>query len=156
MAPSATTIIPVSSKGEDYASGDPNLALPEDAPTGPPVFSDSYEQRKYLKQRLAMAFRVFAKFGFAEGIAGHITLRDPVDPTNFWVNPFGMHFSLITADDLILVNHAGKVIDGGRNRLLNYGSWWTWGLMRGGERAELTGRSCFCYPFGDTFCEAGC
>jgi hypothetical protein len=33
-----------------------------------------------------------------------------------------MHFSLVTADDLILVNHAGMVIDGGRNRMLNYGS----------------------------------
>lgn len=31
-----------------------------------------------------------------------------------------MHFSLITPSDLILLNHDGKVIDGGRNRFLNY------------------------------------
>jgi hypothetical protein len=37
----------------------------------------------------------------------------------FWVNPFGRAFSLITKSDLILVDHSGKVIDGGENRLLN-------------------------------------
>lgn len=52
-------------------------------------------------------------------MAGHITLRDPVDPSTFWVNPFGVAFSQIKASDLILVNHAGEVIDGGPCRLLN-------------------------------------
>lgn len=55
----------------------------------------------------------------AIGVAGHITLRDPVDPSTFWVNPFGTAFSLIKASDLIQVDHSGKVIDGGPNRLLN-------------------------------------
>jgi ribulose-5-phosphate 4-epimerase/fuculose-1-phosphate aldolase len=53
------------------------------------------------------------------GVAGHITLRDPVEPDTFWVNPFGVAFSLIKASDLIRVNHEGKVIDGGEVRLLN-------------------------------------
>lgn len=53
------------------------------------------------------------------GVAGHITLRDPVDPTTFWVNPFGTAFSLMKASDLIQVDHSGKVIDGGPNRMLN-------------------------------------
>ncbi len=57
--------------------------------------------------------------GFDEGVAGHITLRDPVDPTTFWVNPFGVAFSLIKRSDLIQVNHEGKVIGGGDCRLLN-------------------------------------
>jgi ribulose-5-phosphate 4-epimerase/fuculose-1-phosphate aldolase len=52
-------------------------------------------------------------------VAGHITLRDPVDPSTFWVNPFGLVFSQIKASDLILINHAGEVIDGGPCRLLN-------------------------------------
>ncbi|KPI35769.1 uncharacterized protein AB675_11109 [Cyphellophora attinorum] len=85
----------------------------------PPKFQDKYEEREYLKGRLALAFRIFGKLGFDEGVAGHITLRDPVDPTTFWVNPFGLAFSLIKKSDLILVNHDGKVIDGGPNRLLN-------------------------------------
>jgi hypothetical protein len=41
----------------------------------PPTFTDKYEERQYLKGRLALAFRIFAKFGFDEGVAGHITLR---------------------------------------------------------------------------------
>lgn len=42
-----------------------------------------------------------------------------MDPDTFWVNPFGVAFSLIKASDLILVNGEGKVIDGGPCRLLN-------------------------------------
>jgi ribulose-5-phosphate 4-epimerase/fuculose-1-phosphate aldolase len=85
----------------------------------PPKFTDKYEEREYLKGRLALAFRIFGKLGFDEGVAGHITLRDPVDPHSFWVNPFGLAFSLIKKSDLIMVNHDGKVVDGGPNRLLN-------------------------------------
>ncbi|KAF2704397.1 class II aldolase/adducin domain-containing protein [Pleomassaria siparia CBS 279.74] len=86
---------------------------------GPPTFYDPYNERAYLKGRLAAAFRIFGKYGFDEGVAGHITLRDPVDPTTFWVNPFGVAFSLIKASDLILVSEEGEVIDGGPCRLLN-------------------------------------
>ncbi|KAF2149296.1 arad-like aldolase/epimerase [Myriangium duriaei CBS 260.36] len=85
----------------------------------PPKFDDPYEARKYWKGRHAAAFRIFAKFGFDEGVAGHITLRDPVEPDTFWVNPFGTAFGLINASDLIRVNEDGEVIDGGSNRLLN-------------------------------------
>lgn len=52
-------------------------------------------------------------------MAGHITLRDPVDPSTFWVNPFGTAFSLMKSSDLIQVDHHGTVIDGGPNRMLN-------------------------------------
>ncbi|KAA8641942.1 class II aldolase/adducin family protein [Aspergillus tanneri] len=85
----------------------------------PPVFEDKLKEREYLKGRLAAAFRIFGKNGYDEGVAGHITLRDPVDPKTFWVNPFGVAFSQIKASDLIQVNHAGEVIDGGPVRMLN-------------------------------------
>ena len=86
---------------------------------GPPSFTDKYEEREYLKGRLAAAFRIFGKFGFDEGVAGHITLRDPIDPTTFWVNPLGVAFSLINKSDLIQVDHSGNIIAGGKTRLLN-------------------------------------
>lgn len=41
----------------------------------PPKFDDKLEEREYQKGRLALAFRIFAKLGFDEGVAGHITLR---------------------------------------------------------------------------------
>ncbi|PKX89339.1 class II aldolase/adducin family protein [Aspergillus novofumigatus IBT 16806] len=84
-----------------------------------PVFENKMEEREYLKGRLAAAFRIFGKYGYDEGVAGHITLRDPVEPDTFWVNPFGVAFSQIKASDLIRVNHEGQVIDGGEVRLLN-------------------------------------
>jgi len=42
---------------------------------GPPKFQDAYEEREYLKGRLAAAFRIFGKYGYDEGVAGHITVR---------------------------------------------------------------------------------
>ncbi len=45
--------------------------------------------------------------------------QDPVEPTSFWLNPFGKAWANMTVDDLILVNKDGKVVDGGPNRLLN-------------------------------------
>ncbi|EPE09326.1 class ii aldolase adducin domain-containing protein [Ophiostoma piceae UAMH 11346] len=121
MAPSATEPAPVVPRKD--RSGDPSLAFVRDEETLPPVFTDKYEERKFLKHRLAIAYRIFANNGFADGVAGHITVRDPVDPTSFWVNPFGLHFSLITDDDLIRVNHEGKVVEGGDNLRLNYAAY---------------------------------
>lgn len=72
------------------------------------------EERQVRKQELAAAFRLFARFGFSEGVAGHITARDTENPSAFWVNPFGMSFSQIRVSDLILVDHDGKLLQGKR------------------------------------------
>ncbi|HEV3304793.1 MAG TPA: class II aldolase/adducin family protein, partial [Candidatus Sulfotelmatobacter sp.] len=58
----------------------------------PPVFATAGEERLHRKRMLAAAFRLFSRFGFDEGVAGHITARDPEQLDHFWVNPFGMHF----------------------------------------------------------------
>lgn len=42
---------------------------------GTRTFENKYEEREYQKGRLVLAFRIFAKLGFDEGVAGHITLR---------------------------------------------------------------------------------
>jgi ribulose-5-phosphate 4-epimerase/fuculose-1-phosphate aldolase len=80
----------------------------------PPSFSSVEEERLHRKQRLAAAFRMFSKCGFDEGVAGHITARDPELTDHFWVNPFGMHFGQVRVSDLILVNDSGEVVEGGR------------------------------------------
>ncbi len=72
------------------------------------------EERLHRKQQLAGAFRLFGKFGFDEGVAGHITARDPERPDHFWVNPFGKSFKQICVSDLLLVNHQGEVVEGDR------------------------------------------
>ena len=49
----------------------------------PPTFETVEQTRRYRKERLAAAFRLFARFGFDEGVAGHITVRDPERPECF-------------------------------------------------------------------------
>ncbi len=77
-----------------------------------PKYDTVEEERQHRKQRLAAGFRIFGKFGFEEGVAGHITARDPERLDHFWVNPFGMAFSHIRVSDLILVNAQGEVVEG--------------------------------------------
>ncbi|MCW2941685.1 MAG: hypothetical protein JWN00_4670 [Actinomycetia bacterium] len=78
----------------------------------PPTFDNVEDERRHRKERLAAALRIFGKFGFEEGVAGHITARDPELTDHFWVNPFGMSFKHIRVSDLILVNHKGDVVEG--------------------------------------------
>jgi ribulose-5-phosphate 4-epimerase/fuculose-1-phosphate aldolase len=78
----------------------------------PPVFDTPAQERSHRKQRLAAAFRLFSKFGFDEGVAGHITARDPEFTDTFWVNPFGVHFSQVNVSNLIRCDHDGKVVEG--------------------------------------------
>ena len=80
----------------------------------PPTFDSVEDERLHRKQRLAAAFRLFSRFGFDEGVAGHITARDPELKDHFWVNPFAMHFGHIKVSDLILVNDKGEVVEGNR------------------------------------------
>ena len=78
----------------------------------PPTFATVEEERQHRKERMAATFRLFSKMGFDEGVAGHVTARDPELTDHFWVNPFGMHFGSIRASDLILCNHEGEVVQG--------------------------------------------
>jgi ribulose-5-phosphate 4-epimerase/fuculose-1-phosphate aldolase len=88
--------------------------MPDSTPVvlTPPEFASPAEERLHRKQRLAAAFRLFSRFGFDEGVAGHITARDPEHLDHFWVNPFGMHFGHIRVSDLIRVNDRGEVVEG--------------------------------------------
>mgnify|MGYP003334536104 FL=1 len=71
-------------------------------------------ERRHRQERLAGALRIFGRLGFGEGVAGHITARDPEWPDHFWVNPFAMSFNRVRVSDLLLVNHGGDVVHGDR------------------------------------------
>jgi ribulose-5-phosphate 4-epimerase/fuculose-1-phosphate aldolase len=77
-----------------------------------PTFDSPAEERQHMKERLAASFRLFGRFGFDEGVAGHITARDPERSDHFWVNPFRKNFKQICASDLILVDDTGEVVEG--------------------------------------------
>jgi ribulose-5-phosphate 4-epimerase/fuculose-1-phosphate aldolase len=79
--------------------------------------ADTPEARR-LKVKLAAAYRLIARNGLDSGLAGHISLRVPGAPDYFWVNPFGLLFREVTADNLILINGKGEIVGGGN--LINY------------------------------------
>ncbi|WP_426217809.1 class II aldolase/adducin family protein [Pseudomonas sp. DWRC2-2] len=78
----------------------------------PESFRSKEEERNHRKQTLTAAFRVFGKLGLAEGIAGHITVRDPEFHDRLWVNPYAVHFSKIRPEQLICISEAGEIIEG--------------------------------------------
>lgn len=99
--------------------GSHNIAKGMPHPYPVPSFIDKYEERKWAKQHMAAAFRVFARKGYTEGTAGHISLRDPVDPETFWINPLAKHFGLIKASDLVHCDELGNVLPDGPQTAIN-------------------------------------
>jgi ribulose-5-phosphate 4-epimerase/fuculose-1-phosphate aldolase len=73
------------------------------------------------RQELAACYRIFAMLGWTEMIYNHITLRLPssVSGANkeFLINPFGLHYSEVTASNLVKINADGLVLDGSLGRV---------------------------------------
>lgn len=88
-------------------------------PYAMPTFTDPHAKREWMLKHMAGAFRVFARKGFTEGAAGHISIRDPVDPSTFWINPLGVHFGLLTAQDMVHVDENGQVLKDGNQHAIN-------------------------------------
>lgn len=69
--------------------------------------------------QLAACYRVFALLGWTEMIYNHITLRLPASVSggdkHFLINPFGLHYTEVTASNLVKVNLAGDVLDGSKH-----------------------------------------
>jgi ribulose-5-phosphate 4-epimerase/fuculose-1-phosphate aldolase len=78
----------------------------------PPTFDSIDEERAHRKQRLAATCRIFGARGFAEGLLGHVTVRDPESPEQFWANPLATPFTRMRVSDLVLVDHSGNLIHG--------------------------------------------
>ncbi|MEU1871878.1 ribulose-5-phosphate 4-epimerase/fuculose-1-phosphate aldolase [Streptomyces ambofaciens] len=101
--------------------GTPGAAEPPPLPTDrlrfamPPRHDSVEDERRHRKERLASALRLFGRYGFEDGVSGHITARDPEYSDCFWVNPFGVPFAHIRASDLVLANSEGQVVQGGHH-----------------------------------------
>ena len=92
-------------------STDPNPGAPGASIPAQPERTPS-EELAERKCKLAAALRVFGRFGFDEGAAGHITARDPYDPEHFWVNPVLRSFKQMRVSDLIKVDDEGRILEG--------------------------------------------
>ncbi|CCG24087.1 hypothetical protein CORT_0E05030 [Candida orthopsilosis Co 90-125] len=108
------------SRGYEMGSrGSHNIAKGGAHPFPIPKFANKKEERKWALQHMAAAFRVFARKGYTEGTAGHISIRDPIDPTTFWINPLGKHFGLMKASDMVHVDEDGNLLPDGNQIALN-------------------------------------
>lgn len=63
------------------------------------------------RQELAACYRIFAMMGWDELIYNHITVKVPDEESSYLINPYGMHFSEITASSLIKVDIDGNKVD---------------------------------------------
>lgn len=106
-------------KGYVGTRGNHNLARGFAHPFPIPTFKDKTEERQWAKEHMAGAFRIFARKGFTEGSAGHISIRDPIDLDTFWINPLALHFALIKASDLVHVDEEGNVLPDGNQAAIN-------------------------------------
>src|ERR1700712_2227309 len=80
---------------------------------GEPELTDPVELRIHRKRRLALAYRVFGAMGWGSLGDGHVSARDPERPDCFWLGRYGVPFTLMTTDDLVLVRSDGTVEGGG-------------------------------------------
>lgn len=60
--------------------------------------------------QLAACYRIFAHLGWAELIYNHISLRVPGPDAHFLINPFGLHYTEVTASNLVKVDVDGNII----------------------------------------------
>ncbi|GAB3657731.1 class II aldolase/adducin family protein [Ramlibacter alkalitolerans] len=65
--------------------------------------------------QLAAAYRIFDMLGWTEMIYNHITVRLPDSVTgghkHFLINPFGLHYSEVTASNLLKIDLEGNKLD---------------------------------------------
>jgi ribulose-5-phosphate 4-epimerase/fuculose-1-phosphate aldolase len=67
---------------------------------------------KTLAEDLALALRAAAFHGLSEGVCNHFSVALPDDTRRFLINPRGLHWSEVGADDIVLIDEHGTVLQG--------------------------------------------
>ncbi|MGA0795468.1 MAG: class II aldolase/adducin family protein, partial [Quisquiliibacterium sp.] len=78
--------------------------------SNPPPHSGIDPAEWALRVDLAACYRIFAMLGWTELIYNHITVRVPGPQRHFLINPFGLHYSEVTASNLVKIDLTGKVV----------------------------------------------
>ena len=68
------------------------------------------EEEWAARVQLAAAYRIFNHLGWTELIYNHISVRVPGPETRFLINPFGLHYSEVTASNLLKIDLQGNII----------------------------------------------
>jgi ribulose-5-phosphate 4-epimerase/fuculose-1-phosphate aldolase len=64
-----------------------------------------------LRIQLAACYRIFDHMGWSEMIYNHITVKIPGDDEHFLINPYGLHYTEVTASNLVKVDIQGNKVD---------------------------------------------
>lgn len=64
------------------------------------------------RKQLSLALRLAERFGFHEGICNHFSVALDGDQDHYLINPYGVHWSEITPDALLLINSDGHILEG--------------------------------------------
>lgn len=78
----------------------------------PAPLADANAENARRRRELVIACRMLSMLRLDWGTAGHITVRDALRSSCFWVNAYGRHFGTLTLDDLLLVDDKGQVLQG--------------------------------------------
>ncbi|MEL6299679.1 MAG: class II aldolase/adducin family protein [Pseudomonadota bacterium] len=65
-----------------------------------------------LRKELAAALRIAEAMGFSEGICNHFSVIVPSDSERYLINPYGVHWSEMQPDHLLMIDGAGQVLEG--------------------------------------------
>jgi len=63
-----------------------------------------------LRIQLAGCYRIFDMLGWTELIYNHISVRIPGAESSFLINPFGLHYSEVTASNLVKIDLQGRIL----------------------------------------------
>lgn len=94
-----------------------NLMKPlprSDAPREPADAPSVFERPEVLALRrdLSLALRAAAHHGYSEGVCNHFSVALPDGSDRFLINPRGLHWSEVGADDIVMVDGDGAVLAG--------------------------------------------
>ena len=78
--------------------------------------TDLFASLHDLRADLALALRAAAHHGLSEGVCNHFSVAVPDGSDRFLLNPRGLHWSEVGADDIVLVDGDGAVL-AGRHRV---------------------------------------
>jgi len=69
------------------------------------------QQEKDTRIQLAACYRIFDYMGWSEMIYNHITVKVPGSDSHFLINPYGLHYSEVTASNLVKVDIEGNIVE---------------------------------------------
>ena len=76
------------------------------APPSPQELSE-----REVRVQLAACYRLIAHFGLDDIVFTHISARVPGTNEHFFINPYGLHFSEITASSLVKIDVDGNLVE---------------------------------------------